>query len=376
MQIGEGSPYSRQFTVALSPVEVSKSVVGVAAMQSGCGYAVLSDTQLVITRNFLPWWCVILAGWMLLFARSWFFFFFSEEQERLLVTIVSDGYQTRVDMQGRAKPEMAGRLHAALTALGGQALGPAVGCQPSPVAAVPARTMGIDVATQERAARALEQAEMERLTKAGLTGSARVTCTPNGSGLHCSGTITASDGSAAEKTWDVEVAPFSGELRWSAPTVRTIPAAPWTGCPRCVARGAELVWCDGCAARLSALRRLPSSNFVTALCRDMDVAIAEGRIDSICAQYSPEYKGHSPSRPAPVDKATFQANTARTATMFPDISGEHLHVVEDGDRVWSDYHLHARGPSGTYELHGVVSYRVNEGLVAESWTYPGLALPA
>jgi hypothetical protein len=366
MQIGEGIPCSQQFTVAASPMAVSEGIVGVTATQSGCGYAVLSDSQLVITRNFLPWWCVILAGWMLLFARGWFFFFFSETQERLLVTIASDGHRTRVDLQGRTKPELVGRLHAVLTGFGGQGQS----------GDDSARSYLNDVATQERAARAIEQAEMERLTKKGSTGSATVTCTPNGRGLRCSGIITAGDGSAAEKTWDVEVAPHSDAVRWSAPTVRVIPPEPLAGCPRCSAPGTELAWCDGCAARLSALRQLPPSDFLTAFFRDMDDATAEGHLaDFIDQRFSPRFKGHLSNRPAPMDKTRYRAIFEQITTAFPDMLSESFHIVEDGDRVWSQCHLHAQGAGGTYELHGVAACRMTESLVVESWSYPGLQLP-
>jgi hypothetical protein len=114
----KGQSFNQSGSVALSPIEVSQSII--AACNGAQGYTVTTagTGSIVMTRRYTPTWAIFLAVVGLLFFLLGLLFLLVKNYETVTITLSPDsGGGTNVFISGTASDEMQRRLTSVLSGM-------------------------------------------------------------------------------------------------------------------------------------------------------------------------------------------------------------------------------------------------------------------
>jgi hypothetical protein len=117
-----GQPIIQQVRVAEKPDVVLQRVQAAGMGSRGYDLVPSGPGTVVFSRQFWPMWVIIVAVVGALFALLGLLALLYREKEALTVTVSEDGSGSRVDLNGKAKPELLGALTSSLQSMPGYEL--------------------------------------------------------------------------------------------------------------------------------------------------------------------------------------------------------------------------------------------------------------
>ncbi|WP_426997317.1 nuclear transport factor 2 family protein [Pseudarthrobacter sp. N5] len=96
-------------------------------------------------------------------------------------------------------------------------------------------------------------------------------------------------------------------------------------------------------------------------------AINNHDLDALVACFSADYVNETPAHPHRgfTGQEQVRTNWARMFATIPDLNGELLATVVDGDRVWSEWRMTGTRPDGSaHEMAGVMIFTVRDAEIS------------